>query len=439
MIDLLLRLSRQWRAVSFGLGLLPAVSAAADPLVLVGANLILMVPEETIVRDGVVVIEGDRIVAVGARSEVTVPAPARLIRVDGAWIVPGLADMHVHAGERGLALMIANGVTTARELSGSEQHLVWSREIAAGARVGPRLVVFSPLLSDRKQPSAFRIVSDVTAARELTASFATAGYAGLKLYDGLAADVYATFVAEGKARGLKLTGHIPEAVGLSAVLRAGQSLEHAEKTVMAVMGHGLDGGDLSATAEAIRAAGVWMTPTLAVHEVLARQRTRAYGERLNRPELAWMSGGTLAWWNTLRGEGEFTEGSFGAKFLSRQRELIRLLAAAGSGLLVGTDTPNPGMVPGFAVVDELLALERAGLSRQKALSAATVAVADYLGESGRSGVIAPGARADLVLLRSNPLEHLEALRHPLGVVAAGRWFDRAALDDLLDKARPSAR
>ncbi len=101
-------------------------------------------------------------------------------------------------------------------------------------------------------------------------------------------------------------------------------------------------------------------------------------------------------------------------------------------LLAGSDAGNAFCYPGFSVHDELQLLVAAGLTPIEALRAATLAPADYLGARDTMGTIAVGRVADMVLLRSNPLENIGATREIDAVVLRGRVLDRRRLDDLLD-------
>jgi hypothetical protein len=105
--------------------------------------------------------------------------------------------------------------------------------------------------------------------------------------------------------------------------------------------------------------------------------------------------------------------------------------AAGVTVLAGTDAPDSFVFPGSALHDELEHLVQAGLSPLDALRAATTEPARFLGLAGRAGVLEAGARADVVLLNSNPLESIGAVRDVDAVVLAGRVYDRARLDALL--------
>ena len=101
-------------------------------------------------------------------------------------------------------------------------------------------------------------------------------------------------------------------------------------------------------------------------------------------------------------------------------KLVKAMADAGVELVAGTDAPAvPGLLPGYALHDDLGALEGAGLSRYQALSAATRAPGEFIHRSKGGqpfGVVAPGYRADLVLSTANPLDDLATLRNPAGVM-----------------------
>jgi imidazolonepropionase-like amidohydrolase len=123
--------------------------------------------------------------------------------------------------------------------------------------------------------------------------------------------------------------------------------------------------------------------------------------------------------------------------MEKRWRIVAALARAGAPLLVGSDSPGPFALPGFAYVEEMRQLVRAGLRPIDVLRAATRSAAEYLDDSDRSGAIAPGMRADLVLLDGDPLASLDAVARPTGVMLRGRWLPRRELDQLL--ARHLAR
>ncbi|MGD8832267.1 MAG: amidohydrolase family protein, partial [Pseudomonadales bacterium] len=97
------------------------------------------------------------------------------------------------------------------------------------------------------------------------------------------------------------------------------------------------------------------------------------------------------------------------------------LKAQGVPIGAGTDTPIGLGIPGWSLHTELAQLVEAGLTPREALYAATVQPAAFFQMEGEMGRIAPGMRADLVLLAADPLERIEHTRRIVGVMLGGRW------------------
>ncbi len=110
------------------------------------------------------------------------------------------------------------------------------------------------------------------------------------------------------------------------------------------------------------------------------------------------------------------------------------MQSAGVGILAGTDSAAPDLLPGFSLHEELVLLTRAGLSPMQALQAATKNPADFMGVLQKQGTIEIGKNADLLLLDANPLDNIQNTERIRALVVHGRLLDRAALDELLRKA-----
>jgi imidazolonepropionase-like amidohydrolase len=402
--------------------LLPAALAATqiDSLLVIRHVHVLPMTGRTadVLADHAVIIRDGMIDWIGPDSALSVPAVARIIDGAGRTLMPGLIDMHAHVAESYLPLFLANGITTVRDMNGSPQRLRLRRRIQAGEVAGPTLFVGSPLLTGQSWPFGHIILPDPDSARTAAARLIADGYDFLKIYDGLSAETYAALIASARAHNLPVTGHIPAAIGLDGVLAAGQHLEHVEKIVWATVGHEPDTMRIADIVARIARAGVHVTPTLYAQKVLTSQGTAEFEALFERAETQLMDAETLAWWRSLRRNGP-----------TQPQDPTSMGARTGVPLLLGTDTPNPHVVPGFGIHDEIAALTDGGIPIYDVLRSGTVAAAAHLGRRGRLGVIAEGAAADLVLLRGDPLVEPGTLRAPAAVIVRGRWYDGDSLRD----------
>ena len=358
--------------------------------------------------------------------------------VDGRGLVamPGLVDMHTHLQADDLALLLANGITTAREMNGSPTVLGWRAEVAAGQRLGPTLLVGSPMMAGEPQQWRHSLVLTEQAARDSATRYATMGYDFLKVYDGLTPDAYMAIVAVGEEYRLPVLGHIPEAVGLDRVLGHDQAgIEHMNQVVIRAVGHNFDSTLVAGIVAKFAGKRTAVSPTLASIEALSDSRSSWFASLFGRPEMRYTPPGVKEWWASMRVTASGAVGMPGGNsaYIAYLRRVTKALADAGVSILVGTDTPNPMMVPGFSLVHEMQALERAGLDRARILRAATLGAAEHLGVANAVGTIEVGKRADLVLLGANPLDDLAAAKLVRGVVLRGTWLSPERLQQELER------
>ena len=120
------------------------------------------------------------------------------------------------------------------------------------------------------------------------------------------------------------------------------------------------------------------------------------------------------------------------RFTGFNQKVAGALHRSGVPIMAGTDAMGLELVaPGSSLHRELQLLLASGLSPYEVIQSATVVPAAFLGKTKEFGTIAVGQRADLLLVAGNPLENLETLKRPLGVMVRGRWVPRQKLDDLL--------
>jgi imidazolonepropionase-like amidohydrolase len=176
--------------------------------------------------------------------------------------------------------------------------------------------------------------------------------------------------------------------------------------------------------------GTWLTATLSLNERLLEQ-TSDPASLKRRPELRYLVPQMYAL--VMNGNPYVAQASperieYLRRVVEFNKPLVRAFVAAGIPVVAGTDSPVPGVVPGFALHDELAALTRAGLSNRQALESATRLPSEWLGVSADRGTVEVGRRADLLLLDADPLAEISNTRRIAAVIAGGRYLSRAVLD-----------
>jgi hypothetical protein len=415
-----------------------------------------------------VIVQDGRIRQVGAASAVRVPLGMRTVDGSGAWLIPGLWDMHVHLGMGGrsaLLALVANGVVGVRDMGGSfERVRAWRDSVAAGAIIGPRIEMVGPIVENAQwlnvvvnmstrrgdlgiaREMGERIpVATVDDARAAVAKIAALGVSMLKVRTDPPAPAYFELLREARRRGLRVVGHPPE---------RGPSLVDASDSGQASIEHQLldyNGGNWVARLDPMSPAeratlyerfrtnhtaydptliagvGFRRTPDSVVFAILAdtaatRDRRRAF-----------VSPAMIERWrsqmNMKADEGPQPDWN---RLAINAAPYVRSMDSAGVSILAGTDLGTPLTYPGFALHDELALLVREGqLTPARALRAATLAPAQFFGREKESGAIGAGMRADLVLLDANPLADIANTQHIRAVILGGRLLDRRALDALL--------
>jgi Amidohydrolase family/Tetratricopeptide repeat len=408
---------------------------AESVLAFVHASVVPM-DADRVLRDQTVVLRGPQIVALGPSPAVPVPKGARVVDARGRYLMPGLADMHVHLYmPEELTLYVVHGVTTVFNLNGRPAHLAWRARVADGRMLGPTIYSAGPTFDRPRTPEEAVAEVDRQAA---------AGYDAVKIYNQVSAAEYPALTAEAKKEGLVLVGHVAREPGFAATLAAGQSIAHAEEFVYTFFNddpdpknevvHPLDTLRIPRAVTLSKDAGISVIPTLVAFHNIVRQATdvRAY---LKNPDLAFLAPSMRAAlapdrntyanrWSAERLPGLSVSYEF-------QRQLVRALHDGGVPILAGTDASWLG-VPGISLIEEIENFEGLGLTPFQALETATVQPARLLRREGEFGRVAVGQRADLLLTRDNPLAGVRALHGIVGVVAGGVWLPAPELRRRLD-------
>jgi hypothetical protein len=184
-----------------------------------------------------------------------------------------------------------------------------------------------------------------------------------------------------------------------------------------------DGG-IDRLAKRIHDAGIFVQSTLIVYDTATTSGRTAL---IEDPVVTYLTPSTREVWRA-----EPKRGIPFNRLTAFNQKVVRALHSSGVPIMAGTDALGlPLVAPGSSLHRELQLLSAAGLSNYEVMQSATVVPARFLKKSEEFGTIGVGRRADLLLVAGNPLQNLEALKRPLGVMVRGRWLPQKRLDQLL--------
>ena len=437
-----------------------------------------------------VVVEGNRIVAVGPMDEIKIPDHAKVIAAQGTFLIPGLWDMHVHSvanvawdmqvrtlttAEWHFPLFLAHGVTGVRNMGDATADPTLQltnsvkRQMAEGKLLGPRLIASGPTI-DGDPPLASNpvVVHTADEARVVVDKVAAHHADFIKVYENLSRDSFFAIIDEAKRRKIPIAGHVPFRVLPKEAADAGQrTFEHvlamasgcstkaasereefarilSDPTNSAVVEHTplelfqherrlYDSRDVAECAETIaayRRNNVAEAPSLVgYHHVVNAKEIFSNTKSMRLvPNVIRQN-----WESGINSEIGRKIQSILSPIVPLQSENVRLLNESGVVLLAATDVGIPMLVPGISLHEELVLLVGAGLTPLQALQSATVNPARILGLSDSLGSIEVGKLADLVLLEADPLKDIRNTQRIRTVMANGKLYLRSDLDRLLTK------
>ena len=430
-------------------------------------------------RDMTLLIEGQHIVALGPSAAITVPRDAKILDASGKFLIPGLADMHVHltgAGEPTgsrefiIPLLLANGITTVRDMGGYLESLIPLRqEINEGKRLGPKIFFAGPYLDGN--PPSFQpalVVSNAADASAEVHSLVGRGVDFIKVQSVLSRDAYFAIAAECRREHVTFVGHVPDRVTAAEASDAGQkSIEHLTGVLRAC-----SNDEPRLLREQFPTIPTKLTPVQSHTRQLAweRELLQSYSaekakeligefvqnETWQVPTLILLKNDAFPTPDSNPSEDarrryvprHFLEGwekgtkerdkgttpqeiALRKELLAKSIQIVGTMQTAGVRLMAGTDTTAPYVFPGSALHEELDLFVQAGLTPMQALQAATKNPAEFLGKLQTQGTIEPGKVADLLLLDENPLADIQNTQKIRAVILRGKVLDRAALDELL--------
>jgi imidazolonepropionase-like amidohydrolase/Tol biopolymer transport system component len=418
-------------AAGVAIGFEQASDKPTGTIALVGARLITMAGgARGVIERGTIVVEGNRIAAIGPSGSVRVPTGATRIDVAGKTIIPGIIDAHAHVGNDGggilaeqswpLAANLAFGVTTAHDPSNDTQTVFTKSEMQrAGRLLSPRLFSTGTILYGAETAFKANVESYEDAVMHLRRMKA-AGAISVKSYNQQRRDTRQMILKAAREQGLMV---VPEGgsllyQNLTMVNDGHTGIEHSlpvpklYKDVLTLFGK----------------TKVGYTPTLIV----------AYGGLFGenywyQKDDVWKNAHLAAFTprETLVGRARrrpmAADDDFNHVLIARGAKALK---DAGTSVQLGAH----GQLQGLGAHWELWMFVQGGMTPLEALDSATLSGARYLGLDKDLGSLETGKLADLVVLDRNPLENIRHSESVRSVMLNGRLYDAATLDQIAPQA-----
>jgi imidazolonepropionase-like amidohydrolase len=405
-------------------------------------------------EDQTIVIENGRITGVTPAAQARVPAGARTMRLTGHTVLPGFVGMHNHTfyTTRGRSvqlqfsaprLYLANGITTARTTGGTSPYheINMKRAIDRGEVPGPRMHLTGPYLTGPGGAATMAQVSTPEEARRIVNYWADEGVTWFKAYTDISRDALGAAIDAAHKRGLKFTGHLCSVSFREAVALGIDNLEHglftnsdyvpnrvpdhcSAEMRTSLLKVAIDGPEVQQTIREMVSHNVAMSSTLAVYEL-------SYPDRppLEERVLAALAPEAREeYLSTRRETSARAAQSTMPELFRRAQAFERAFVKAGGLLGAGVDpTGMGGALPGFGDQRNYELLIEAGFAPLEAIRIMTLNGAKILGVDDQLGSIAPGKRADLVVIKGNPIATPSEIRNVTIVFKEGVGYDSPKL------------
>ena len=381
------------------------------------------------IENGRIVLQGERIAAVGPAAKVAAPANAERVDLAGKTVIPGLIDLHFHIeSDPRLALrQLAHGITAFRDPGQwNEKFVELRRMVAADGLPGPRIFTTGPHIDGENPayPADSVVARDAEEARRHAETNVAQGASALKIYFRLPIGSARAVIEVCNAHRIPCTAHL-EVLDAGELIAAGlHGVEHitsfgvglvprlqAETYRQAVLRNNdarrdgryrlfsaidLDGPEAKALYAVVKQRRPWVDATLAVFE-----------RRADKP-----AEGTSAELAAVQAAG-----------FRKMQQLTRRLSREGARIVMGGHTEVPFAARGEAPWRELELLVDSGFTPLEAIAAATSTAAGFLFRDKELGVLRAGLQADVVVLGDNAAVNISAVRKVERVMVAGRWID----------------
>ena len=388
---------------------------------------ILNVETGELKKNMTVLINDDKITAIGDASKTKIPAGATVIPGKGKTLLPGLWDMHAHfqQAEWGPAYLAA-GVTTVRDCGNEFDFINAIKQVVdAGEGIGPQIIKAGIIDGPGNRALGVIRASNAEEAANAVKLYKDNGFEQIKIYSSITPAVVKAITTEAHRLGMTVTGHIPQGMTIFQGIDSGMDQVNHISYVYGVLkvnkDRSINWDDTTNTAILKRLAEkkVVIDPTVSIYELIFRNT--------NEDVLAIEPG-----YNTLPEPLQVLFKSIGMPvaqaiamkpYFTSLLTLIKKMKENGVTFVAGTDMGFPG----YSVAREVELYVSAGLTPLEAIQTATIIPARVMKKDNSYGTIAVEKKADLILIVGNPLVNIRDIRNVVSVIKNGVVYDPVAL------------
>ena len=407
-------------------------------------------------RDQTILIEGNRISAIGPTGTVDIPEGAEVMDLAGHTVMPGMMGLHDHlyytaAGGRAAQLTysaprlyLGSGVTTVRT-TGSQQpyaELNLKEEIEKGNQPGPRIHITAPYITGGSGASTMTFLRSPDQARRFVRYWAAEGATWLKAYTNIRSAELEAAIDEAHQHGMKVTGHLCSISFTEAVDLGIDNIEHGLPTnsdytpgrakdecpanlMTSASQVDVASPEVAHTFDKMISAGVPMTSTLAVYELFFQGRPVRDQRSLDAmaPDVRE---------DYLRSKAQIDEVGLPVELLHNAMAYEKAFYDAGGILAAGVDpTGNGGALPGYGDQRNYELLVEAGFEPEQAVQVLTANGARVLDNLDELGTVEAGKIADLIVMNGDLTADPSVIRNVTVVFKDGVGYDSPKmLDDV---------
>lgn len=383
-----------------------AHSQVTDEIIIKDATIISMTGN-TAPQIKSLFIKGGKIVQIDDYLKLKHKKAATIIDAKGKYVMPGMADMHVHlpAASKIDTLLLTNlaaGITHIRVMNNEESQLETKARLAKNKNTASPKLHYSFLVTKDMKYTAKQFDSLVKDVKQK-------GYDFIKLFSIADEAAFSNLMTSANKNKITVCGHFPSSVSIDKVINSGfKSIEH-----LGGYDKIKDSTQLNAAIKLSKEKGMYNCPTLD-YDVMAAYQSFP-DDYKNRLVFSFAPKKLLDAWESEYKKGVEENGGadkileFKNKYnpvFKNKLSIIKKLADANCNLLMGSDPGSPFQMAGFNVHEEMLLWSKAGISNYEILRAATIIPAQFFGQEKKWGSVEIGKDGDVIILEKNPLENI---------------------------------